>query len=120
MIYVREGQPIPFDYWALETVEVPAIRREDVAKITRSSIDVTMHYSTRRDFVLCPPEIHMKDGTVVEVPYGLVGDALAGGGRFVIAYPNPVYDEPLTLEEFERREEARLEREAEDWAMEWN
>lgn len=113
-IYLRVGSFVPWSYcvWG-EPFYCP--RPSEVAEVEGSSVhrmDVTSHETRGPWREYAAPKflfVLLKDGRRFRLPYGMLWSEQ---GWFVECWLNPVYDEPLTLEEFERRQEEEAEM---DW-----
>ncbi len=124
IIYVRVGLFIPWEYRAIQKpVFVPLLNRYSVASFSvPRAIDVTSVYDPPGAVRWHQPRFttfEMSDGRRFHIPNELIIEGVAGGGWFVTCRLNPICDEPLTLEEFERRESAREDAEALEFAMDW-
>ena len=134
-LYLKVGEPVPFTHHRVYEVDVPALDPTAIKAITADPpIEVTSCETPGnfREFlpsggvtVVTAQSIGDFDrsfGKVVlhrlRLPREHLSLALNGGGTFVIARPNPLYDQPLTHEQWEEQERENEEvaaLEASEW-----
>jgi len=108
--------PIPPTHYVAGRRKIEAINPSRVASVDHESIDVTSHSSDFRQIVLLDVTLRDDSGKVLLcAPPEVAQIALAGGGEAFSLNPNPMHNQPITLEEHE----AELEREAELDREEW-
>jgi len=120
VIYVRVGLRIPVEYTAVgQPLFVPSVNPKTLLSCTGvgSAIDITSLERAgvyRAVVIEVTYHLRMRNGKEYWLTDALLEEGHHGGGWFIECRLNPVYDRPITPEQFQKR----LDQEAEDWAME--
>lgn len=92
---IDKGKPIPFTHYFSRDISVVPIDPKSVVSIeTGEAFEVTCYMDSCRRFL--PPTVAnvvLTTGTI-QLPCEAIPLALAGGGVFSEALPNPLYNEP--------------------------
>jgi hypothetical protein len=112
-IYAKSTRDLPLDHYVQEIITVAPINQDEVIGFDSDPfITVTSIFSTREE-VLAPGTgtLHFRDGHSESVSTELLPLALNGGGQFLVAYQNPIHDQPYTREKAEEieREDAEAD-----------
>ncbi len=110
-LVVSAGASVPFTHYAAYEITIPAIDQRGVRELRIDApIEIASLMTPGFSRKYLPRDsgvVVMGDGSTIPVTPSLLPLAFAGGGLFVVAYPNPLYDRPYTAAqaaEIERRE----------------